>query len=305
MVGFDSIEAARAHIVEKEVESVLRESHADQFGWMEKKFKVPLRDGLSIWPSFIEVTERRNLFVHTGGEVSDQYLGVCRSHQYDYGKTAKGDSLKVTPSCFVQAHATTFEIGVKLAHVLWRKLKPEERKLADKNLVIVSYNLLVQEKYNLARSILDFATDVLKKYSSEDYRVRFVVNRAQAYKWSGDEARALEILDSEDFSALSNEFRLADAVLRDDFKRACSLVRVIGANGAVDLDDYREWPLFREFRKHKEFESTILKIFKEPLNKISIEGSMPSPSEAANLEFSSLEGRATEDDTADSQGRGQ
>ena len=34
LVGFESIEAARQHIIEKEVEAVLRESHAEQFEWL-------------------------------------------------------------------------------------------------------------------------------------------------------------------------------------------------------------------------------------------------------------------------------
>ncbi len=88
LVGFGSISAARAHIVEKEVESVLRRSHGDQFDWLESKFSVKLRQNLSVWPSFIEVTERRNLFVHTGGQVSAQYLDICRTHKIDCSKSS-------------------------------------------------------------------------------------------------------------------------------------------------------------------------------------------------------------------------
>jgi hypothetical protein len=283
LVGFDSIQAAREHVVEKEVESVLRESHSEQFGWMEKKFNLPLREGLKIWPCFIEITERRNLYVHTGGQVSEQYLGVCRNHQFDVSKTAKGDQLYVSPEYFLKAHAVIFEIGVKLANVLWRKLKPEERKAADQNLVLIGYNLVLEEQFELAKAILDFSTEVLKTHSSEDFRLRFVVNRAQAYKWSGDNARAMKILDNEDFSALSDGFRLAEAVLRENYKAAFGLVRAIGAHGDVSLEAYREWPLFREFRKQKELGPMILKIFKEPLNRIEVESKVPAGSGAAVL----------------------
>jgi hypothetical protein len=55
LVSFDSIDAARAHVVDKEVESLLRESHADQFKWMESKFGTPLTKDLPSWPTFIEV----------------------------------------------------------------------------------------------------------------------------------------------------------------------------------------------------------------------------------------------------------
>jgi len=43
LAEFDSISDAREHIVEKEIETVLRKSHAEQFDWLEKKFDLPLR----------------------------------------------------------------------------------------------------------------------------------------------------------------------------------------------------------------------------------------------------------------------
>lgn len=60
---FSSLEDARDFILEKEIETILRKSHVEQFEWMESKFKIKLREGLPSWPIFVEVTERRNLFV--------------------------------------------------------------------------------------------------------------------------------------------------------------------------------------------------------------------------------------------------
>ena len=144
-------------------------------------------------------------------------------------------------------------------------------------------NLLQQEKFELAKAVLDFATEVLKTYSSEEFRLRFVVNRAQAYKWSGDNERALEILKAEDFYALSDVFKLAAAVLREDYKQALALVKLIGAQGEIRLEDYREWPLFKEFRKQRELEVLIAKIFKEPLNRIDVKDGLRLPNGQADL----------------------
>src|SRR5690606_26404612 len=72
LVRYDSIEAVREFVIEKEVESVLRGSHVEQFRWMERTYDVPLTKGLDSWPLFVELMERRNLFVHTDGIVSSQ-----------------------------------------------------------------------------------------------------------------------------------------------------------------------------------------------------------------------------------------
>lgn len=75
--NFESIKEARDFILEKEVESILRASHSDQINFLEKKFSIKLTKDLNIWPSFIEITERRNLFAHGNGLVSSHYLNVC------------------------------------------------------------------------------------------------------------------------------------------------------------------------------------------------------------------------------------
>lgn len=135
LVRFNSIEEAREHIIEKEVETVLRKSHAEQFAWMETKYDISLRKGLDIWPDFIEITERRNLFVHTNGLISSQYLNVCSDHGVELERDAKvGTELDLPPAYLRHAFNVLFEISVKLAHVLWRKFQPNDREKADVSL---------------------------------------------------------------------------------------------------------------------------------------------------------------------------
>ena len=132
---FNSIADARSYILEKEVENLLRRSHAEQFDWLEEKFNIKLREGLPAWPIFIELTERRNLFVHSDGVASSQYFKVCREHNVTLEKgISVGSRLRVTPGYFEAAYRAVFEIGVKLAHVLCRKVHPEDLKAADRNL---------------------------------------------------------------------------------------------------------------------------------------------------------------------------
>ena len=42
-----------------------------------------------------------------------------------------GKRIEVTPDYFEKAYYCIFEIGVKLAHVLWRKHQPEDLENAD------------------------------------------------------------------------------------------------------------------------------------------------------------------------------
>ena len=263
---FGSVEDAKEYIIEKEIESILRESHPEQFDWLERKYGIELRKGLDVWPTFVEATQRRNLFVRNNGVISNQYISVCQKHNVGLIKSVKlGEKVEVTPEYFREVYECILEIGIKLAHVLWRKVYPQGREKADSNLISTCFDLLQRERYHLACVLLDFSTEVLKKHASDENRRIFIVNRAQAYKWLGNREKSIKIINGEDWSASSDKFRLAVAVIMDDFERADSLVRKIGAHGDITMDFYREWPLFREYRKSegflKNFEETFGELF--------------------------------------------
>jgi hypothetical protein len=259
-----SIENARDLILEKEVESILRSSHADQFKWMENTFGLTLTKDLKIWPIFIELTERRNLFVHTDGVVSAQYLSTCAKHKCTLAAgLEEGTALFVSAEYFRQSHQCIFEIGTKLGHVLWRKLFPEQRQMADSNLIGLTYDLIDRRRYSLAICFLDFAFEGIKKFSDEASKLYLLINRAQAYKWSNDEKRCKQILAEVDWSAKSDNFKLAHAVLSDSFLDAQQIMKRIGKGGSITSEAYRDWPLFKTFRESNEFLEMYSEIFGE------------------------------------------
>jgi hypothetical protein len=276
---FGSISEAREHLLEKEIETLLRKSHSDQFEWLENRFSVKLRVDLPVWPTFIEVTERRNLFVHSDGIVSSQYLKVCREHEVALdGETKQGSQLEVPHPYFKTAYEAIFEIGVKLGQVLWRKLKPSEIDAADANLTSLCYELLKEKRYRLAQKLLDFACSPAMKHADDKSRLIFLVNRAQAYKWDGESEKALSIVASQDWTATGAMFQLAEAVLRDNYTEAVRLMESIGSKGEPDKSAYKTWPLFRQIRKTKEFGETFEKIFGEPLGKVTpVDGEPDGP----------------------------
>lgn len=264
LVSFSSIEAARDSIIEREIESVIRESHAAHFEWMENKFGIPLRKNLLIWSTFIELTERRNLFVHCNGVVSTQYLKACKTHGVVFENQVKvGDRLDADQEYFEKAFTCIFEIGVKLGHVLWRKMRPEEIEKADNQLNIICFDLLVDENYTLAQTMLLFATQILKKYHSDVTRRIFIVNLAIALKNLGDEKGCAEILKKDDWSACSSEFNLAVAVLEDRYEDAAKIMLEIGFKGKVGKEQYTTWPLFKQFRSSEEFLRAYKKVFRK------------------------------------------
>jgi hypothetical protein len=267
LIKFESIEEAREFIVEKEVESILRESHLKQFKWLENKLGITLRKDLPSFSEFIEITERRNLFVHCNGVISRQYLDVCKENDVkNIDKLKLGQKLIAKPTYFNKCYMVLFEIGFKLGQVIWRKLQPEDIENADKHLNNVCYQLLIKGHNKLALNLLTFGTDTLKKHYDQETVCILTINKALAHYLSDKKEECKKVLAKHDWSATSDKYKLATAVLEENYSKAIELMKSIGnSNSHVNKDAYKEWPLFRQFRKTNEFKAAYKTIFEEEL----------------------------------------
>ena len=259
---FDSIEKAREYVVEKEVETILRKSHSEHFDYLENKLTIPLRKDLPIWQIFIEITERRNLFVHCDGIVSNQYLKVCKENKCDLTGIELNKRLNISSEYFNSAYKCLYELSTKLTHTIWRKLIKEDFQFADEQLNEICYNLITNSQYSLADILLDFACKQTK-FHNDSAKNYYIVNKALSKYLQEKTDIAKEIIESKDWSASSDNFKLAHLILTEKFDDAYLLMKKIGKNGEVIKDHYKIWPLFYKLRKEEKFKETFKEIFEE------------------------------------------
>jgi hypothetical protein len=263
--AFNSIENAQEYIVEKEIEAVLRDSHSEQFSWFERKLNLKLRSDLPAWKGFVELTQRRNLFVHNDGKVSTQYMSVCKDHGVELPKKLKaGDSLPVNKEYFDKAFDCLFEISLKLNQVLRRSLEPDKLGLADDSFMNITFDLIQNKQYKLAEIMFEFEDKYIKKYSNQDTELRILLNRAQTYKWLGKKEKCEEIIKSRDWSACGEIFKMTSNVLIEEYKLASESMKLIGDNeNVIHKSSYIDWPIFKEFIQTTEFKLTYKEIYKD------------------------------------------
>lgn len=262
LVEMESISNAREYIIEKEIDTVLRKSHAEQFDYLEKLLGIKLRENLPIWQTFIEVTERRNLLVHCDGIVSNQCIKNCTEHQCKIDKVIVGDRLGAEAKYFVNAYKCLYEIATKLTHTIWRKLLISDLKEADRELNDVCFQLINSKSFDLADILLDFGCNQ-KRHFNDALKNIFIVNGSLSKYLQDEKEEAKKILEKKDWSASSDDFKLAYAVLNEEYEKAYELMIKIGDNGEVDKSDYKQWPLFTEIMKQDKFKETFKKIFSE------------------------------------------
>lgn len=261
IIAFETIDLLKKHVIEKDVESILRESHTKQFEILSKKFKVELTRDLPSYNDFIEITERRNLFVHTNGRVSSQYLKICKERPFDHkdADIQVGEELYVTPAYVEHCYNILFEIGVKLGQVIWRKLD-KNLEDADDSLIDIGYELIKSKKYQLACIILDFSCKPYVKHFNKVCEYVLCVNHALAYYLKGDNEKCRSIINSQDWSGTELKYRLAHKVLTEEYDDAIEIMKSIGKDGDMSFA-YAEWPLFNNFRKIPQFKDTYKDIY--------------------------------------------
>jgi hypothetical protein len=265
LLEIGSIEAARERMIEKEVETVIRSSHAAQIRSLEKTLSMTLTKDLKIWPDFIEICERRNLITHTGGIISSQYISVCKEHGVDVSARSVGDELTIDQKYYVHAVSVILEMGIKLTQVIWRKLEPSEIELAATELNEFAYKMIVDRRYKLAAEILEFGLQTSKKTVTEAIRKNMIVNYANAVKLGGNKLEAERIIDAEDWSAATDVYKLCVAAVKDDVDQVVSMMEATVRSGGLEVSAIRDWPVFEKVRSDSRFVDVFEKAFGEKL----------------------------------------
>jgi hypothetical protein len=256
-----SVEAARERIIEKEIESIIRDNHSDQIAWLESRLNMPMRKDLKIWSDFIEICERRNLIAHTNGTVSTQYIVNCKKHGCDIENLIVGNVLEVTGKYYETAVSIILEFGIKLTQVVWRKLKPAEIEEADRELNKITFRLITKRMYKEAITLLRFGLFEMKKHGTELFRKMMVVNLANAEKLNGNKSEAEKILNDEDWSASTDTFVICVAAVRDDTQTVIKLMKAVVDTGHLTVANFREWPVFENIRSDSHFVETFEREF--------------------------------------------
>ncbi|WP_159053695.1 hypothetical protein [Variovorax sp. PMC12] len=268
LMDFSSLADVKVAMVDKEIDTFRRESYIEQFAALERKLGLSLRK-FKEWPAFVELSQRRNLLIHNGGLVSEQYLTVCAKEKYSFADKVKiGDPLEVSFEYFSTASRILSKVGLMLAYTLWSKLFPEEAPIFHMSLNETMYHCLQHKRWKFVGELRDFVlSEPLRKDLSEmDLRIR-IINAAIGLKFSGDTEGASDLLKSVDWTASIRDFKLATVVLKDEYAEAVEIMKSIGKAGEIIQQScYHSWPLFTEFRKQPEFYKAYAEIYGEPFS---------------------------------------
>lgn len=267
---YGSIKEVKKNVIDNTIDKLFRDSHTEQIDWIEKAIDVKTLKQFAGWSSFVELTERRNLFVHSDGMVSSQYLKECKKCNYDTGGIEVGSKLLADDSYFENSYKLLYEMSVMMTQILLNKLYigvyTNDTGVRDKILIGNVYELISEKLYDVAIAVSMFARDGKNfKHNNKD-RTYIELNLAQAYKWSGQNDKCLAILRDLDTSAMNIDLKIPKKVLEEKYDEVYTMMQSLGAcSDILTKEAYREWPIFKEIRNQEKFKDVFEIIFSEHL----------------------------------------
>lgn len=265
LLEYPSIEVARAAIVDKEINNIMRDSHDKHLKWISEKAGVEIKPDETLKKAFFELCERRNILIHNDGRVNNTYLEKCEKHGVDISGLNDGDSLTTDAEYLSQAISCIFEMATKISQAVWRKTSPSEIGRADSALNEFTYELICRKKYNLAIRLFEFCRDYIKPWSSEKFRLQNLINHANALRLSGDRDAASSLIKSEDWESRSPQFQLCAQAVLEEFETCSRLLIKHGPSIEIDRMSFVEWPVFIGLREDPEFQMAFEEVFGESL----------------------------------------
>lgn len=235
-------------IIEKEIEELLRDSHVWQIKYLDDNLKLGVEKEFSGWKNFIEILERRNIFVPTNGVVSKQYLSRCKSHKVDTGAVKIGDFLYPDYQYIRSAFLYFYEISVRIFQAFSRRLFPDELENADNEICDLIYNQLLNKKREVVEMCCEFVEKIPDGilHNPETKRTCHI-NRRVALKFSNKAHK--RILHKIKWDQYKPVYGFAVAVLEDNFEKAEELIKNPIIYDQFSEELLKEIPLLEKFRE--------------------------------------------------------
>ncbi len=253
LMAAGSLEELKRTLLEREVDELMRGSRNAQLLFLDGKLKLGLEERFAGFGPLMELSERRNLFVHADGVVGSAYLDTCRRWGIAPGKNLdKGAILGADDEYLASAFACLVEAGVWLVHAGVRRLHDDIPEGDDLGLTELIYDCLRAEDWRLAIRVSEFALNLPDKYRiTGDSRYAILINKCIAKKSVGDDFSG--DLSGVEWSTLHPLYGLAKAALEDDFLAVRTLLCTDPVKERVSVDSILEWPLFSTLREHSDF----------------------------------------------------
>ena len=252
LTELDSVDGARAYLLDKAIEDVLRGSIEDWLKFLKERLKLSMNYvDQEVREQLVETSQRRNLLVHNGGRINSLYQKRVAEHLRWKGPS---DMVEV-PEDYLSERIGTFERAfILIGAELWKKQKPSDPKRYNV-LFDITWRHLMAERWEIARSLAQFGMN--DKQLSESNQLIQLFNYWQCQKWLGCFDEVESEVRKADLSAKEPRFRLGQLALLDNDTDFTNLAKTMIEKNDLTKEALQSWPIFREMRETAAFKEAF------------------------------------------------
>ena len=230
-----SIDELKYKIIDDELDKIFRNSHKEQLNYINKTFGIDfMKAAPALYSSFIEITERRNLYIHCNGQVSTQYIRVCKQENAKPASTQVKEKLPISLEYFIESNGVLLSFAIIIAFSMWLKLSKQDETDACNSIISISNQLLKQNRPQIVIDILNYIVTKSRKLQIQRKFVnRFYMYLLRAYCKIDDKEAFEKTLKETDFSDVNQSIQLALVVLQGKYEEAFDLLKDINGNEKV------------------------------------------------------------------------
>lgn len=265
-VGFlrsgGTLEAWQADQIERKIINRLHESHDDVVAWILTDI-AKLKDLSSVKSSpfyrdFLEVCQRRHIFIHNGGVVNKEYIRKCVVAGFEESTLPKEGEVIYSDFGYLKSSAArVYLVGAFVLNLAFQKLYPKNVSVSFRSLLSASHDFLIADLTKMSERLIEFAENQSSKFDN-DLKLKFAVNKALAKLFAPgvpeaeQTKNAAAVLSKYDWSVTTPVFDLALACIRRDFSNILDLARKANESG-LSYQDASHFCVFKEARKVEGF----------------------------------------------------
>ncbi len=261
IVAAGSLESLKDSLVTQEIENLLRCGHKERLKWIQGKTNTQIIEKLPSFSVFMEATQRRNLFVHTDGIISRQYLEVCKREEYISESSLRiGEKLEINQAYFFCASASVLEVGIMFAFYAVDNLNVIETNSSFATMRSVAWKLNQNHHSALATTLLEalVASKNMNKVQAKLLE-KIKVDLAIAYSIGGNDQRMIEILSAKNGVRRSKIMEFYAAVLSKNYAIASRILPGLCASKKINLSVIEREPVFAGFCESEEYKTSSVK----------------------------------------------
>lgn len=245
---YQSIVEAERYLIEQKIENILRGNIESWFEYIKKDFKLKLSYLDNEIEEIVEVSQRRNLFIHNGGVINSLYLAKV-SQEVNPG-IKNGEMISITKEYLDNSLGKLQLIFTLIALELWKKLDPDDQNRAQIMNDIIYENLL-KGRWFIAKGFSEFLITDLKM--PPEFKVIAQLNNWLCRIRSDSDKQVLDELNEADFSDKKEIYQIALHALKGEIQEFFKKLPSVLKSGQIGIKQLEEFPIFEDVRNTSEY----------------------------------------------------